>query len=217
MGDFTGEFRQAFQNGSRYEDLCRLTLEYLQSPIASVDARWHPLGFIDFPIAQRGGASLTKISIHVWHPHYARPQRPQQICHSHGWNLFSVVLAGSLQNRIFEVRNHSRGNGRVYEVVYTGSTSDSNATKRRVRAEILHTEVYSARDSYTLSADKFHWTVMSDSLLATVMFSDLAHETRSYVVWPWSAATTYRYERRSCSDEEKRAILSDVVAAIGLA
>jgi len=211
--DIVRSVRQAFQDGVRYKDIRHLVLLYLSSPIPSIDCRWHPLGFIDIPLTQR--SSLTKLSIHVWHPRFSKAQKPYQICHSHGWHLSSIVLTGSLQNEIFEVQDNPRGHARIHEIGYHGSTSYSSATSRRVTAAIAETEQYSIGDTYTLPSDQYHWTSTPNSLLVTLMCSDLTHETQSYVVWPWSQQSVYRYDRETCSPDVKREIISDVIAEIG--
>jgi hypothetical protein len=197
-----------------YDQLLSASIAFLASRGEEIAVHWHPLGFIDIPVSRN---TTDRTTIHVWHPRFRRRQEPPELCHSHGWTLWSTVLAGTVENHTFEVTESAVPTGAVlYVVDYVGPTSVALRTSHYVIPELVNTESVLWGRQYSIAADTYHSTSNPPHITITVMHSDLRNAASSRVIWPPATKEPeFRYERQACSPETTKQVIADVLTALG--
>ena len=115
--------------------------------------RVHPLGF--FYLEESVGPGRTR-RIHVWLP--GEPTRPEiATCHSHAFDVESVVLIGRLENVVFEFVQKPGGPIHQLEVLYTGDRSGLVPTGRTGTLRVVASFFSSpSEESYSIRAGVIH-------------------------------------------------------------
>jgi 8-oxo-dGTP pyrophosphatase MutT (NUDIX family) len=136
----------------------------------------HPYGFHVLRLALPDLAPWT-VRLHVWpnpieiyaRMHHTRSEN--QLIHSHGWDLLSMVLAGELDESTYELSNSRDGNLYTYVTPSFPSMAGSNLTFNGKRQEIstVVRRTRSAIDGiYSIPRGTYHATLPARSSISLV-------------------------------------------------
>ncbi|WP_336204932.1 hypothetical protein [Nonomuraea sp. LPB2021202275-12-8] len=127
---------------------------------AGVRAVRHPLGFVCLPLERDGGEGVC---IHLWSDSLTHAHSTTSQIHCHSWDLVSHVLYGQVRNVHAVVTDAERdATHRVFEVVSAADGDRISPTRRTVRHATGLVESFGPGDTYTLSADRFHSSVVPE-------------------------------------------------------
>jgi hypothetical protein len=189
----------------------RLVSALLESTPAGA---WHPYGFLVLRLAEL--PSHEVIRLHIWPADARKRQEPDWPVHSHPWDLRSYVLAGHLQNQLFDVSSTVSGEFRLYAVEYAGQESILRATDRMVGCQLASVASYEQGDQYCVSSDEFHVTHVDPGVFAaTLVVTSRPTATPPSVVGQPGHDESYRYIRRPCSPDVARGLVSSLASSIG--
>jgi hypothetical protein len=174
-------------------------------------AFWHPYGFVKFPVTRD---STRRLSLHVWHPRIRRLQTPQHLCHTHGWLLESIVLAGRLVDRRFEVVSSVDGGAFLYEVEYEGDNSIARRTSNAVTTRLVEEKEVAVGVRYAIPRDDFHTTVTPETIVVTAVRNVEDPVVPGATVRSAMDPAVLRYRRGALSDSDRLAVAVDASAAI---
>ncbi|MFG2072821.1 hypothetical protein [Nonomuraea maritima] len=136
----------------------RWALEALAEP--GLPAVRHPLGFVCLPLERDGGDGVC---IHLWSDSLAHAESTTSQIHCHSWDLVSHVLYGQMRNVHVAVTDAGpEATHRVFEVVSGADGDRISPTHRTVRHATELIEVFGPGDTYTLSAGRFHSSVVPE-------------------------------------------------------
>jgi hypothetical protein len=204
------------QPAKRISEVLGEILEAAESE--DLQAIWHPLGFIDIPIAQSTSARLREsehYTVHVWHPRLSVPQVPRHVCHSHEWSLRSCVLYGEITNESYTVIPSEDGDHMLYEVHYGDGISYSGATGQSVDVEQSDRTAIPQWGWYEIESPAFHWSRVGDSdLVITAMQSSSHTGCPPRNVRRKPCAENYVYHRHQCPSEARSMIFTDMLSRL---
>jgi hypothetical protein len=170
----------------------------VQSP-SVVSFMWHPLGFAHAKIWSEGQSTLR---IHLWPLQNRRPQDPLWPIHTHVFNLESLVLAGTVHNKLYEVQSCDMGGSQLYRVQYRDAGSVLLATG--LFAEAFETQGQKAGpgEIYGVPADMFHSSSVEDhAFAATLVRTRKDKAIEPLVLGARAADSEYFYQRFPCDHE----------------
>ncbi|MGW2154078.1 hypothetical protein [Nonomuraea sp. NPDC001699] len=120
----------------------------------------HPLGFVCLPLEREGGEGVC---LHLWSDSLKHAESTTSQIHCHSWDLVSHVLYGQVRNVHAVVTDAgSDATHRVFEVVSGADGDRILPTGRTVRHATGLVELFGPGDTYTLSADRFHSSVVPE-------------------------------------------------------
>lgn len=178
------------------------SLAYLcdEALAGNISFRWHPLGFMHARVLERGASILR---FHIWPRSMRKPQDPPWFIHDHNFNFVSYVIAGRLENHIYDVSSDADGTNRLFTVQYYGQQSRLTATQHRVRVAPLIMTEYKQGSYYEEVATDYHSTAVStDEIGGTLVVATLLERLVPHVVGDLGVADSYAFERVPCSEEE---------------
>ncbi|WP_084533098.1 NUDIX hydrolase [Nocardia fusca] len=153
------------------------------------DSYIHPYGFAVF----RTAVDLFQgwqIRVHIWlkrELHLPCDIR-ESLIHSHGWDLHSSVVVGSLSEVTFDVSFEASSSLQIFEVKSSYGVGEStlSATGERIDVKATsHLERHRSDPVYRIPATQFHSTVRhSRELAVSVVATQLNSGAPSYVVAP---------------------------------
>ncbi|WP_051406900.1 hypothetical protein [Nocardia sp. CNY236] len=169
----------------------------------------HPLGFLCFPAWRGAGLGVC---IHVWTEN-PRAVPTTSAVHAHSWDLFSIVLYGSVGNEIIDI-DHAPAHPthRLFEV-RSGSDGDLMlATSELVTAQTRSRQRVRAGQAYALSAGAFHISdVPSEAVTMVLGIDRLGAPDLSLGSL---SATDHRVRRTACTSTETRRIAGAVLTRL---
>jgi hypothetical protein len=117
-------------------------------------AQRHPLGF--FLISERIHDNFV-LRYHIWTENWVIPvgQESGRI-HDHCYELNSLVIAGSLNQRTFNVHVSNNGAHDIFEVHYRTMNSGLFPTGLRAHIELEYDETFDVGTAYRLPAGVIH-------------------------------------------------------------
>jgi hypothetical protein len=174
-----------------------------------VTAYEHPYGFTVVRLPQKF-IDGWQIRVHLW-PSKSQQQlrlarngtREQQV-HAHGWNLWSVVLIGALDESCYSVLADDDSPLAAFSV-----TSDYAMGSSRLRLEQPHVSVTetaklrrtAGRDPYRIPAGQLHASlVVEDSWSLSLVATETLNNATSTVIAPISLGSTIVNERGAARD-----------------
>jgi hypothetical protein len=203
------ELRSALEGGADSSELRRGVLAFLESEPS--DARWHPYGFVKFPLTSDPS---ERISIHVWHPHLRRPQAPPHICHSHGWLLESTVIVGALTDRRYAVTASTSGEACLFSVSYEGDASIARKTSQFVTVHPRGRTVCQTGDTYQIPRDDFHTTELPGLLTVTAIRNVNDPVGAGCTIRSRTDPDVLEYRRAPVSQPDRTMLVTDTIQAI---
>ncbi|WP_248811479.1 hypothetical protein [Frankia sp. AgPm24] len=132
---------------------------------SSLPALRHPLGFTCQPLL-RGPVGVC---VHLWSTGMAASQPTTSPFHCHSWDLYSLVLDGTVQNHHLDLAAVETGpTYRVFEIHSTNDIDQIRPTSDLVSVRTRRTWVNRTRDIYHLRAGVFHHTVVPEGEACTL-------------------------------------------------
>ena len=188
---------------SQLDILCEDILNAVMDNPASVEAVWHPLGFMYIELLQKYG---TSVRFHIWSAKFPQRTSLGWLIHKHSWGLSSYLMLGSLKNHVYEIASSADPpSSRIYRVGYQGLTNHLVATGNLVSHNLAVTQKVSKGSIYRLAPGIFHRTeVARNSDVATFVLAEDAAGQRNEVLGETDGARLYTMTRPRCSHEEIR-------------
>ncbi|MEU4543647.1 hypothetical protein [Nonomuraea dietziae] len=120
----------------------------------------HPLGFVCLPLERDGGEGVC---LHLWSAAFPAADTTTSQIHCHSWDLVSHVLYGQVRN-VHAVVEEADGDAthRVFEVISDAGGDRIEPTSRTVRHRTGLVETFGRGETYTLSAGRFHSSVVPE-------------------------------------------------------
>lgn len=137
---------------------------------SSLEARWHPTGFVVFHIA--GSYGLGDLRLHIW-PAGERVVRPAGApIHTHAWHLCSRILAGTYTETIYEESTPRAPGAKCYQSGNINYLVDKDSVvsggKALLRPKVTTRSV--SGDFHMVPADVPHETLIEkNSFVATLL------------------------------------------------
>lgn len=151
----------------------REAMDFLRSEASLNLLRYHPLGFIDCVLSD---TSEERIQLHIWDQLLSARQDPPNICHSHGWQLRSLVLVGQIVDETYDVRADPNGEYEIYEVRYSSGISISASIEHEpVGIMLERSDPISAGEDYEIESSVFHNTAVGRYPAVTLLVADMRH------------------------------------------
>ena len=169
------------QRFAGWRPMMRRLLQEVRDQPRSVEAVWHPLGFIYARLSTEG-TSITRL--HIWPACMSGGFDASTNVHDHSWNLTSRVICGYLVNHLYEIQcSCESATHRVYEVDYDGTTSYLRPTTKVVRCEHICSVQICEGDRYTIEQRSFHNTqIPAGVLVATLVIAETNTSMRPRVL-----------------------------------
>ncbi|CAM5656461.1 hypothetical protein GCM10010329_11880 [Streptomyces spiroverticillatus] len=157
-------------------DRARAALVEIATGERELPAVRHPLGFLCLPLLREGPRGVC---VHLFEEG-AGPEPGISPLHSHSWDLHSHVLYGQVANLLVHTEDGGdRPTHRVFEVRSDpDGTDEILPTDEVVRSAPGPRRVSSGGESYTLSAGRFHATVVEDGQPAATLVLGLVRPGR---------------------------------------
>jgi hypothetical protein len=128
----------------------------------------HPLGFLCIPVLRFADGGVC---VHVWAP-WVRTGRPTtSLTHCHSWDLYSVVLAGELSNRLVRVLAAEPATHRLFDIHSYPDVDEIQATGELVHCRPGAVGFHRAGEVYTMPAGTFHRTDVPGGEATTLMLA----------------------------------------------
>ncbi|QRR32476.1 hypothetical protein JNX00_12340 [Hydrogenophaga sp. YM1] len=142
-------------------------------------AQRHPLGFFACKWALGEGRSLR---LHLWSKAFEWAQEPGWEIHDHVFSFSSLLLEGSLRNRVYRIDEtpSARGEYSIYEVFYNGSESSMKLIREGVGLKVCADTEESPGTIYSLDAGVLHSSELVSEQALTVL-ATLADDTSPVV------------------------------------
>jgi hypothetical protein len=212
----SGELNRAIIDRAGLDGIRQLIRRFIaDSGPVDLHAVWHPLGFIDIPLAGGTRSAMRqgqRATLHVWHPELTRPQSPQHVCHSHGWHLHSYVVHGSFLNEVYSVTPSSGATHMLYEVAYAAGVSRSTSTGQLVGVDLVDAKTMPPGSYYEIPSTTYHWTRHTgDELTVTAMGSTQLSGEPPRNVRAIPCEPEYKYARIDLGNGERRRLYNDLV------
>jgi hypothetical protein len=140
-------------------------------------AQRHPLGFFACKWALGEGRSLR---LHLWSERFEWAQEPGWEIHDHIFSFSSLLLVGSLRNRVYDIDETPSAGGRysVYEVFYNGSESSMKLAREGVDLAVTADTNELTGAIYSMDAGVLHSSNLVSGPALTVLATS-ADETCS--------------------------------------
>ena len=187
----------------------------------SMDALWHPLGFMHATLLTRGSLSIR---FHIW-PELASP--PGDLAaspiHDHRWALASQILCGTLINHTVAIDDSSEPDAhpmRVARIRYDGSDNYVEPTAHEVTWRVTRSSRFERGTRYTVPPGEFHFTAPgADRPVATVVRAQVERDAPPRTLLPPEHIGSSRMTRVACDPEvlfrEVELVLNAMDAATG--
>jgi len=180
----------------------RFSNALMSSPLARVQFRRHPLGFLVAKISDGSGVSLR---LHVWVGDHDSRQHGYEI-HNHLFDMKSLVALGSIHQETFRLRDDRTGEYQTYAVAYDGGGSELVATGRRIRLERLSHETFCAGHIYELGAGILHRSTALSEIAATCVLT-WDRPTPPITIGPRDGVAILRDARRVVGPQDRQITL----------
>lgn len=170
-------------------------------------AKWHPNGFLVFELGPRGPGLLR---LHVW-PDGPRLMRDASAhLHTHVWDLYSRVLAGCYQERMYDVVPHDAHGGGEFQVAHLDYARDRNTLMEPslgyLRAN--QTVVAEAGSSHAVQAGEVHETLIAaDQYVATLLIVSPPRLNEA-LIYSNNALPAAEHVRQQLTPDERDAVLN---------
>lgn len=133
------------------------------------DARWHPNGFLVFDL---GPCRLGTMRLHIW-PNGPRLLRDTAAhLHTHVWDLYSRVLIGRYEERMYEAVPIGTDGAREFNVARVDYARDRNTLMHSSVSHLRPGHMVSAEsgETHAVQAGEVHETLIpSESFVATLL------------------------------------------------
>ena len=177
-------------------------------------------GFLSIPLYRSAEVNegVVLLRLHIWDSslkRYIEPVYEKFSIHSHVFYGSSIIVSGSLENRVYELdKNDTSSDLSLFKVLWSERRCDQGSvamlsrlinTEQRVRIHNETSDFYYAGQIYTIDAGEFHRSLADSSgKIAATLFlfdSSLGNKASSYIVGPsnFSEGPKYRYDKFNCS------------------
>ena len=126
--------------------------------------RLHPLGF--FYLQDKVGEGITQ-RVHVWLPE--GPDRLENDCHSHSYDIESLVVVGKMHSELFRFKQTANGTEMEFAVSYKSGKSILQPTGKRGELDMVASFETRASARYLLKAGVIHRVTVSEVPCVTVL------------------------------------------------
>ncbi len=158
-------------------DVIELMREEAECQLRNVDstmvAQRHPLGFLACRWVLGEGRSLR---LHLWSKKFDWAQESGWEIHDHIFSFSSLLLEGSLRNRMYNIDESSTASGAysIYEILYSGSNSSMKLIREGLDLTVSTDTVELAETLYSMNAGIFHSSdlVSEHALTVLATFAD---------------------------------------------
>ena len=162
--------------------------------VCAASAQWHVLGFIHINLVS---ASRETLRLHLWRHGLGR--EPLWRVHNHSYELTSLVVAGCLEDRRFNVVPDPNAPHQLYEVRYSENGSKRIKLGRRVKCTEVGRFERATDETYGIPLDSFHSSLLTTDWPAAVTIVQTSRLTESppRVVGTADGAQVYDYVTRA--------------------
>ncbi len=175
----------------------------------SVSAVWHPLGCLYVELLR----TITRsIRLHVWDIADRGIARSPITVHSHDFDLHSLVLTGSIENRVYSVARGAPTH-QIYDIEYHGDINILRPTGSYRRCIPESCSRISQSHSYTILPGEFHQVQgCTRDLTSTFVVADLRPDCQGPLLGPVDGRAVVHTVRRPCPQTELVSMLTRLVA-----
>lgn len=125
----------------------------------------HPYGF--YVIVMSKDEDGNQLRLHLYPKTFISDTR----VHKHDWNLYSMVLVGSLINKTWHVKNKSDSGHYHYKVTTENNISTSILLPQRVTPILQSAERIESGDNYAMAHNAYH-TISTSGFTATLLYQE---------------------------------------------
>ena len=144
---------------SSVDSLTDEILDVLERRFPETPVYEHPLGFVHFELPEsRVASGLGRLRLHLWDDACHQPDQLGRL-HDHAWNLRSLVVAGALEDSLFDVEYRFDGDLREVVVRYE-PTIERVPTDRKADLRVRSTRRVDAGSEYTVEVGVVHETTV---------------------------------------------------------
>lgn len=175
-------------DGVAAANLCvdHLVADLLQrlAQLASTDARaasaivqQHPLGFLAcrWPLNPQ-----QTLRVHIWDRNFAWVQDPNWQIHDHVFSFKSLVLTGTVFNKVYSIAPlEQRRRWQLYVVGYDQNTSTMTKVGDRVGLRVDSCQLHSRGSAYEVDAGVLHRSALRSDFAITVLVTRIHPASRS--------------------------------------
>jgi hypothetical protein len=137
---------------------------------ATLRGIWHPTGFVVIQLPWQ--SAKHAIRLHFWPAQHRLTSVPCWPIHDHVWSFTSLVVDGSVTNRVYTLADDTPAPYAVYEVTYVDNQrSQLDKLASRVRVSTQRATFHSRGSCYRLLARQFHTTEVRESSQATTVIA----------------------------------------------
>lgn len=203
FGVFCREAEQALVElvASGHDSLLTLAREH--------DAKWHPNGFLVFELGSRGPGRLR---LHVW-PSGPRHMRATTAhVHTHVWDLYSRVLVGRYEERMYEVVPSDADGGNEFHAARIDYARDRNTLRElsvgRLRPEQIVTA--EAGEFHAVQAGELHETLIASGAYVATLLIVSPPRLDEALIYSQMELPAPEHVRQGLSQKERDAVLYDL-------
>jgi hypothetical protein len=177
------------------------------------DATWHPNGFVVFELGTRQPGTLR---LHIW-PSGTRQLRDARAhVHTHVWDLYSRVLAGVYQERMYAAAGDEEDGSQEFRSARINYLQDRNtlvvAPSKHLRP--IETITAEAGQSHAVRAGEAHETLIpSEAFVATLLFVSPPRREEAEIYTKMTLPPS-DHRRGTLSASDRAALLSGLRAAL---
>jgi len=173
------------------------------------DAKWHPNGFLVFELGPLGPGMLR---LHVW-PDGPRLMRDASAhLHTHVWDLYSRVLVGRYQERMYDVVTKDAHGGSEFQVACLDYARDRNTLMEPslgyLRAS--QTVVAEAGGSHVVQAGEVHETLIAASHYVATLLIVSPPRLNEALIYSNNVLPAAEYVRQQLTPNERDAVVSEL-------
>jgi hypothetical protein len=186
----------------------------LSAMIRDCKLRKHPLGFVHGEVISGEDAAVR---LHIWDSTERTVQEPRWMIHTHIFELKSIVLVGSLSNRMYGWTDGGpHPNAKLYQITYNGNHSCLEATAREGICEQISSLDVCRSELYTVKCGEFHNTFVPEQAYTATLALTIKRPGTPLVVGEKVGKPSYSYTRCEVSSDVQSRLVDDLMRRVSI-
>lgn len=151
-------------------------IDYMVQSSESLEAFWHPLGFIHIKLFKRGSENFR---LHIWPQKQRSKTSTNYPIHNHIYDIESIVLSGRIGCQNYEVRQSKTSNSSLCDVLYFKDKSVLKSTKKKIKVIEKNLSWTNADNSYCINKGEFHQSVVPEGEFSATLLRNYNYSADS--------------------------------------